>query len=443
MMSRTLTGELPFKTVYLHAMVRDKYGRKMSKSLGNVIDPLEVINGATLEELHNKLRNGNLPEKEIKKAIAGQKEEYPDGMPQCGADGLRFGLLSYTVQGRDVNLDVQRVFGYRKFCNKLWNLFKFAFMMADLGTFKASGNLDVDIMQMKLSERDRWILSRCANASKITKDKIEGYHFGDACASIYNFFLNELCNVYVELVKPVLRNKDDADAREAARATLYVCLDTGLRLLHPIMPYITEELYQRLGRREGDSTESISLALYPDPDKQEGLKGWINNEMDVKVDAVMKVTDGFLKIRGSYFSGQYSKKTPEAYVFAKEGDVRIPYITAQTSDIKTLAKLANVTVLKNIDDVPEGCCAQPIDGDLQVYVQLKGVIDFGKEVTKLTKELGKFQGMVKKIESKKEKPGYEKVPIEVKTGNEEKLAEYQSKSKVIEDTIDMFKKLAM
>ncbi len=443
MMSRTLTGELPFKTVYLHAMVRDKYGRKMSKSLGNVIDPLEVINGATLEELHNKLRNGNLPEKEIKKAIAGQKEEYPDGMPQCGADGLRFGLLSYTVQGRDVNLDVQRVFGYRKFCNKLWNLFKFAFMMADLGTFKASGNLDVDIMQMKLSERDRWILSRCANASKITKDKIEGYHFGDACASIYNFFLNELCNVYVELVKPVLRNKDDADAREAARATLYVCLDTGLRLLHPIMPYITEELYQRLGRREGDSTESISLALYPDPDKQEGLKGWINNEMDVKVDAVMKVTDGFLKIRGSYFSGQYSKKTPEAYVFAKEGDVRIPYITAQKSDIKTLAKLANVTVLKNIDDVPEGCCAQPIDGDLQVYVQLKGVIDFGKEVTKLTKELGKFQGMVKKIESKKEKPGYEKVPIEVKTGNEEKLAEYQSKSKVIEDTIDMFKKLAM
>ena len=364
-------------------------------------------------------------------------------MPQCGADGLRFGLLSYTVQGRDVNLDVQRVFGYRKFCNKLWNLFKFAFTMADLGSFKASSNLDVEIMQMKLSERDRWILSRCANAAKSTKDNIEGYHFGDACAAVYNFFLNELCNVYVELVKPVLKSNDDADVKEAARATLYVCLDTGLRLLHPIMPFITEELYQRLGRRDGDNTETISLAAYPDPDKQEGIKSWFDEEMDAKVDAVMKVTEGFLKIRGNYLSGPYSRKTPSAYVMATEGDVRLPYIAAQASDVMTLAKLASVTIVKSAAEIPEGCCAEPIDGNLQLYVQLKGIVDFGKEVSKLNKELAKLEGMVKKIETKVTKPGYEKVPIEVKTGDKEKLVMYQSKSKVVQDTIDMFNKLSL
>merc|ERR1711871_1512420 len=125
MMGLHLTDTLPFTTVYLHAMVRDKYGRKMSKSLGNVIDPLEVIEGCTLQQLHEKLLKGNLPEKEVKKAQEGQKADYPNGLPQCGSDALRFGLLAYTVQGRDVNLDIQRVLGYRRFCNKLWNIFKF------------------------------------------------------------------------------------------------------------------------------------------------------------------------------------------------------------------------------------------------------------------------------------------------------------------------------
>lgn len=128
MMGLELTDQLPFRTVYLHAMVRDKYGRKMSKSRGNVIDPLEVISGAELEQLHDKLRQGNLDPREVEKAVKGQKMDYPDGIPECGADALRFGLLAYTLQGRDVNLDINRVVGYRQFCNKLWNATKFAMM---------------------------------------------------------------------------------------------------------------------------------------------------------------------------------------------------------------------------------------------------------------------------------------------------------------------------
>lgn len=129
MMSQTLTDKLPFHTVYLHTMIRDKYGRKMSKSLGNVIDPLFVIEGITLEELHETLRAGNLPEKEVKKAIEGQKLDFPDGIPQCGSDALRYGLLSYTVQGRDVNLDINRVAKERRFCNKLWQVTRFCLII--------------------------------------------------------------------------------------------------------------------------------------------------------------------------------------------------------------------------------------------------------------------------------------------------------------------------
>jgi valyl-tRNA synthetase len=146
MMGLLLTGKLPFKTVYLHAMVRDKYGRKMSKSLGNVIDPLEVINGCTLDDLLLKIDEGNLAPKEVAKAKTSQKDDFPEGIPECGADALRFGLLAYTTQGRDVSLDIKRVVGYRQFCNKLWNAVRFALNYVD--TFKPSPNYHENILDL-------------------------------------------------------------------------------------------------------------------------------------------------------------------------------------------------------------------------------------------------------------------------------------------------------
>jgi valyl-tRNA synthetase len=167
MMGQQLTGKLPFKTVFLHAMVRDKYGEKMSKSKGNVIDPLEVINGCTLEELHQKVRDGNLPPKEVEAALKAQKLDFPKGIPECGADALRFGLLAYTVQGRDVNLDVNRVVGYRQFCNKLWNATRFALAHLTPDKYAPRPSLDtVDELAASphLAVRDRWILSRLNHA---------------------------------------------------------------------------------------------------------------------------------------------------------------------------------------------------------------------------------------------------------------------------------------
>ncbi|CAE7209191.1 Vars1, partial [Symbiodinium sp. KB8] len=198
MMSLGLTGKLPFHTVYLHAMVRDAHGRKMSKSLGNVIDPLEVIDGISLEDLHQKLYEGNLPDKEIEKAKKGQKEDYPDGIPECGADALRFGLLAYTLQGRNVNLDINRVVGYRHFCNKVWNATRFGLMYFG-SDFSFPGSLKPD---QSLAWEDRWILSRLSFSAQKANDGMTKYEFANVTTATYSFFLYELCDVYLELLKP-------------------------------------------------------------------------------------------------------------------------------------------------------------------------------------------------------------------------------------------------
>uniref|UniRef100_A0A8C5A7W3 valine--tRNA ligase n=1 Tax=Gadus morhua TaxID=8049 RepID=A0A8C5A7W3_GADMO len=264
MMGLKLTGKLPFKEVYLHAVVRDAHGRKMSKSLGNVIDPLDVITGISLEGLHDQLKDSNLDPLEVEKAKNGQKYDYPSGIPECGTDALRFALCAYTSQGRDINLDVNRILGYRHFCNKLWNAVKFA--------MKTLGDNFVPWEKAQESAVDRWILSRLAAAVGSCTAGFQAYDFPGITTAIYSFWLYELCDVYLESVKPVF---SDAEADGAAqrralvcRQTLYTCLEVGLRLLAPIMPFVTEELFQRLPRRlPRDSPASISVTPYPETDE--------------------------------------------------------------------------------------------------------------------------------------------------------------------------------
>uniref|UniRef100_A0A674BQJ9 valine--tRNA ligase n=1 Tax=Salmo trutta TaxID=8032 RepID=A0A674BQJ9_SALTR len=240
MMGLKLTGKLPFKEVYLHAVVRDAHGRKMSKSLGNVIDPLDVITGISLE-----LQDSNLDPVEVEKAKQGQKSDYPTGIPECGTDALRFALCAYTSQGRDINMDVNRILGYRHFCNKLWNAVKFA--MRTLG--------DNFVPSEKESVSDRWILSRLCSAVGQCNAGFQAYDFPAITTAIYNFWLYELCDVYLAVV---------------CRQTLFTCLETGLRLLAPIMPFVGEELYQRLPRRRSqDDHSSIHVTPYPETEEME------------------------------------------------------------------------------------------------------------------------------------------------------------------------------
>jgi valyl-tRNA synthetase len=262
MLGITLTGDVPFQQVFLHAMVRDAHGRKMSKSLGNVIDPLDVIEGITLELLQERLEKGNLDAKEVEKAKAGQKKDFPQGIPECGTDALRFALCSYTSQGRDINLNVLRVEGYRHFCNKLWNATKFVLghLQAE-PAYKASRLTDLRAsLGGDLPVAERWIVSRLNKTVAAAVRGMTEYDLGSAATAIYSFFLYDFCDVYLEVCKPALSG--GSKAAEAAKGVLFHCLETGLRLLHPMMPFLTEELWQRLPRLSGDA-ESISIAAFP------------------------------------------------------------------------------------------------------------------------------------------------------------------------------------
>ncbi|HYX92103.1 MAG TPA: valine--tRNA ligase, partial [Myxococcaceae bacterium] len=241
MMGLHFMGEVPFRTVYLHAMVRDEKGEKMSKVKGNVIDPLDVVRGAPAEQLPPAIRN-----------------KFPQGMPAFGADALRFTLAALTQQGRDIKLSLDRVAGYKAFVNKLWNAARFALM--NLGDFRAD---DTPIEERPLSLADRWIVSRLDRAIAETQLALDEFRFSDGASVLYQFLWYELCDWYIELSKIAL-NAGDATARDAARATLVFSLDHVLRLLHPFMPFVTEEIWQKLPMQR--DWESIMIAQYPTPD---------------------------------------------------------------------------------------------------------------------------------------------------------------------------------
>lgn len=251
-----LLGKLPFKEVLFHPMVRDAHGRKMSKSLGNVIDPMDVIRGITLEALHEQLLTSNLDPKEVEKAKAGQKQDYPNGIPECGTDALRFGLCAHITQARDCNLDIQRIQGYRFFCNKIWNASKFA-LLYFAGDERFSTDLTLNGTE---SPMDLWMLSRLAAVADGCNQGFAAYDFMQTTKATYNYWMYDLCDVYLETLKPIFQNGTD-DQKSAARKTLFLCLDYGLRLISPFMPFITEELWQRLPRAE--KVASICVASYP------------------------------------------------------------------------------------------------------------------------------------------------------------------------------------
>lgn len=292
MLGKQLMKQLPFKEVFLHAMVRDAHGRKMSKSLGNVIDPVDVINGITLEGLHQSLNNSNLDPVEIERAKAGQKKDFPTGIPECGTDAMRFALCAYTLQGRDINLDIRRVEGYRNFCNKLWNAIKFSIMSFG-PDFKPN---DTNRLNGKESPIDRWILS-CAYAAIESCNKgFENYEFPTATTACYNFWLYQLCDVYLECLKPVTQGSDK-EAAEIAKQTLYTCLDIGLRLLHPFMPFVTEELYQRLPRRVNDAPPSLCVTSYPELEECDWKRDQV---LESDVDFMQNLIHNVRSLRSEY-----------------------------------------------------------------------------------------------------------------------------------------------
>uniref|UniRef100_A0A1I7YCJ4 Valine--tRNA ligase n=1 Tax=Steinernema glaseri TaxID=37863 RepID=A0A1I7YCJ4_9BILA len=429
-MSQELTGKLPFKEVFMHAMVRDAHGRKMSKSLGNVIDPVDVIRGISLENLQATLVNGNLDPKELKIAMAGQKRDYPEGIPECGVDALRFALMAYTSQGRDINLDVMRIKGYRHFCNKIWQATKFTMM--NLGSefvpeaeFKLNGGE---------STLDQWILSRLSETVQKSNAGFEEYNFQQATTAIYNFWLYDFCDVYLEGVKPVFNKSGDKTLAETARHVLYYCVDTALRLLCPFMPFITEELWQRLPRRANvQNAPSICVAEYPEPEQYP----YKNAELEGRIELAMEIIRTVRSLRAEY---DLKKERPELYVvFTSEEDNKA--VSDLTVFIGTLSSSSTVSIISSATEIPSGCAKVTVSARCSIALHLQGLIDVAKEMTKLNDVKGKLEKDIQKIVEMESKSDYkEKVPLGVQTNNVEKREELQKK---LEHTVEALEGLKL
>ncbi|SEN06260.1 valine--tRNA ligase [Halomonas caseinilytica] len=388
MLTLAFTGEVPFKQVYVHGLVRDSQGNKMSKSKGNVLDPIDLIDGIDLESLVEK-RTGNMMQPQKAKAIAkATRQEFPEGIEPHGTDALRFTFLSQATTGRDIKFDMGRLDGYRNFCNKLWNASRYVLMNAEGQDCGSDGS------EVELSLADRWIVSRLQQTEAQVTRAMEEYRFDHASQALYEFIWNEYCDWYLELSKPVLWDDDATpQAQRGTRRTLVRVLEAILRLAHPMMPYITEEIWQRVAplagthRGEGDS---LMVHAWPEADEArvdeaatrniEWLKGVIVAIRNIR--AELNIAPG---------------KPLEALLTKGDATDR----ERLEANRPFLAKLAKLKRLDWLDDPAEApLAATQLVGDMEVMVPMAGLIDKDAELARLEKEIDKQDKLIGGIEKK-------------------------------------------
>ncbi|CAN0389372.1 unnamed protein product [Lampetra fluviatilis] len=448
MLGLRLLGKLPFKEVYLHAIVRDAHGRKMSKSLGNVIDPVSVIHGITLQELHDSLQDGNLDPVEVQKAIEGQKADFPNGIPECGTDALRFALCAYTAQGRDINLDVNRILGYRHFCNKMWNATRFCLKV--LGPdFRPAATAAVPD---GAGEMERWVLSRLSAAVSACDAAFRSYDFPAITTAIYSFWLYELCDVYLECVKPLAGGSAEGAAPPspglaACRQALYSCLEGGLRLAAPLMPFLTEELYQRLPRRPVPAAvvvpavaarpPPVSIAVSPYPEEHEF--SFRDVDVEVRVEFALSVVRTARSLRADY---SLTKTKAPLFVVCSDPQAGalleplLPHVRTLSSSLSvSLADAAHALTLA-------GCAVAVVNDRCTVHMQLTGLIDAGKELAKLRRRHGEVERSAERLGERRSAAEYaERVPQSVQSADTEKLNQLQAELQKITEAMRIFEKM--
>nr|XP_053651367.1 valine--tRNA ligase-like isoform X2 [Cherax quadricarinatus] len=421
-----LLGKLPFKQVYLHAMVRDAHGRKMSKSLGNVIDPMDVIHGITLQELNKQLDdNSNLDPNEIAKAKEGQKSDYPQGIPECGTDALRFALCAYTSQGRDINLDVLRVNGYRNFCNKLWNATKFAMM--NIGTsFKPYESLkELHKMREALSMVDRWMLSQLAYAVKECNIAFEEFNFPRATTALYNLWWYQICDVYLECLKPVMYSENE-EAKELSCNVLYTAVYVGLALISPFMPYLSEELFQRLPSRTANQPPSICVTPYPEPEEYEMF---LDKDVDEKFRFGQKVISEVRSAKAKY---DIPHKTKIELTLQSENHENRATLESLIQDITTLSAASNVRVST---EKPKGSVPTLINAETVAWMKLQGLVNLSNCREKIQKKIEDAEDRLQTLQCEMAKSNYDKVPEDVRAKNTIKRLDLEAELEQSRDAI--------
>ncbi|NHB66787.1 valine--tRNA ligase [Acinetobacter sp. GFQ9D192M] len=404
------TPQVPFKTVYVHGLVRDGEGQKMSKSKGNVLDPLDLIDGVDLETLVQKRTFGLMNPKQAAKIEKSTRKEFPEGIQAYGTDAVRFTFCALANTGRDIKFDMKRVEGYRNFANKIWNGTRFVMMNVEGQTVGQTARPDL----WELPEQ--WIVSRLQKAEQAVQQAFATYRLDLAAQAIYEFIWNEYCDWYVELTKPVLNDENVSEERKAeVRRVLLAVMEASLRLAHPIMPYLTEEIWQTLAPKLGISGETIMLAQYPVADEAK-----INEQAEADMQWLQGLIGAVRNIRGEMGLGN-ARLLPVLLQNTTEAEKA--QITRIEALFKALAKVESITFLADGEQPP--LSSSSVVGHVSVFVPMKGLIDPKAELGRLQKDLDKVQKQHDQIANKLSNEGFvAKAPAAVVEGERAKLAEF-------------------
>ena len=412
MMGLKFAGDVPFREIYIHGLVRDSHGQKMSKSKGNVLDPLDLIDGIELEPLVAKRTTGLMQPHLAPKIDKATRKDFPEGIPAFGTDALRFTFAAMATTGRNINFDLARVEGYRNFCNKLWNAARYVLMNTEDKDCGQHNN------NFSLSIADKWIISGLQETKASVADAITQYRFDLASQAIYEFTWNEYCDWYLELAKPVLMDPNSSEeSLRGTRHTLVNVLEEILRIAHPIMPFITEEIWQRTASLTNHSGETIMLQAYPKPD-------------DAKID-LLATEDmiwiktfilGLRKIRGE-MNIKPGKLIP---VMLQNGSAQDQTrLNTYQIYIETLGKSESITWLNADESAPESATA--LVGEMKVLIPLADLIDKDAEIARLSKDIDKMEQERKRLDAKlSNKQFVDRAPEAVVQKERDRLAEIAS-----------------
>ena len=421
------TPHVPFKHVYITGLIRDENGDKMSKSKGNVLDPLDMIDGIDLETLVEK-RTGNMMQPQLAAKIEKRtRNAFPEGISAHGTDALRYTLFSLASTGRDINWDMNRLEGYRNFCNKIWNAANYVLMNTENQCCGINGE------EVELTLADRWILSRLQRVQAQIAKNFEDFRLDHASQNLYDFIWNEYCAWYLELSKPVLWDENSPETRKrGTRRTLIRVLEAIMRMAHPFMPYLTEEIWQNIKVNAGVEGETIMLQSYPEADQR-----LVNEKAEQDIEWLKGFITGIRNIRAELNIGP---NKPLNVILRNASEDDIARMEENRTFMQSLAKLDNISVLAASEEAPMS--TTQLVGTMEVLVPMADLIDKDKEIARLGKEIHKLVKEVNRFEGKLNNERFiSKAPADVVEKEKAKLADaYTAKAK-LEEQLEAIKGL--